>query len=65
MPHFWEPRFYDFNVWSQEKITEKLQYMHLNPVKRELVAHPKEWTWSSFSFYSNEGGGLIRIDPAR
>jgi putative transposase len=63
LPQFWEQRFYDFNVWSQKKITEKLQYMHMNPVKRGLVSHPKEWLWSSFSFYSNGEMGLIRIDP--
>ncbi len=65
LQHFWEPRFYDFNVWSQNKITEKLHYMHLNPIKRGLVSHPKEWVWSSFSFYSDGEGGLIRIDPVR
>ena len=65
LKQFWEHRFYDFNVWSQEKITEKLQYMHLNRVKRGLVDHPREWVWSSFSFYSDGAGGLIRVDPAR
>lgn len=63
LPQFWEQRFYDFNVWSQKKTFEKLQYMHMNPVKRGLVSHPKEWPWSSFSFYSNGEKGLIRIDP--
>lgn len=29
--HVWQHRFYDFNVWSQAKKTEKLQYMHCNP----------------------------------
>jgi REP-associated tyrosine transposase len=48
---FWEERFYDFNVWSRKKIVEKLQYMHMNPVKRDLVAEPKLWIWSSFRFY--------------
>jgi putative transposase len=62
LKQFWEHRFYDFNVWNREKIAEKLQYMHLNPVARGLVSHPEEWVWSSFSFYS-EGEGLIRVDP--
>jgi putative transposase len=60
--HFWQRRFYDFNVWSGNKITEKLNYMHLNPVKRNLVAHPRDWPWSSWGYYSNEGNGLISID---
>jgi putative transposase len=63
LPRFWQPRFYDFNVWSQKKFVEKLQYMHMNPVKRKLVAHPKDWPWSSFLFYARKGTVLVRIDP--
>ena len=60
--HFWQRRFYDFNVWSGGKLTEKLEYMHLNSVKRKLVLHSKEWPWSSWSFYSNGEEGVIGID---
>jgi putative transposase len=63
LPRFWQRRFYDFDVWSAKKIFEKLEYMHRNPLKRKLVAHPKDWPWSSFSCYSKEKCGLIRIDP--
>jgi putative transposase len=28
---FWESRFYDFNLWGQQKEVEKLKYMHRNP----------------------------------
>jgi putative transposase len=60
---FWQRWFYDFNVWSDAKRKEKLHYMHSNPVRERLVKHPKEWPWSSFSFYANDEPGLIRIDP--
>ena len=63
LPRFWQRRFYDFNVWSLKKRVEKLHYMHMNPLKRKLVDHPKDWPWSSFSFYSNLKHGLIRVDP--
>jgi REP-associated tyrosine transposase len=33
---FWQPRFYDFNVWTVRKRVEKLRYMHRNLVKRGL-----------------------------
>ena len=65
LPQFWQPRFYDFNVWSQTKFVEKLHYMHMNPLKRKLVIHPRDWPWSSFSFYANKDSGLVRIDPVR
>jgi putative transposase len=48
---FWQRRFYDFNVWSRKKRIEKLNYMHMNPVKRGLVADAKLWAWSSYRFY--------------
>ena len=31
--------------------------------ERKLVDHPKDWPWSSFSFYSKLKHGLIRVDP--
>ena len=63
LPRFWQRRFYDFNVWSLKKRVEKLHYMHMNSLKKKLVDHPKDWPWSSFSFYSKLKHGLIRIDP--
>jgi len=49
---FWQPRYYDFNVWRESKLTEKLDYMHQNPVERGLVARPEDWKWSSALHYS-------------
>jgi putative transposase len=60
--HFWQRRFYDFNVWSEKKFKEKLDYMHANPVKRGLVLHPKDWPWSSWGHYARREKGLIRVD---
>ena len=65
LPRFWQLRFHDFNVWSHKKKIEKLHYMHLNPVKRGLVSHPRDWPWSSFSFYARGATSLVRIDAVR
>jgi hypothetical protein len=48
-------------VWSEKKLKEKLHYMHGSPLKRKLVEHPKDWPWSSWSFYA-KGEGLIAMD---
>jgi putative transposase len=61
-PALWLKRFYDFNVWSEKKFWEKLEYMHLNPVKRGFVKHPRAWVWSSWGFYAKGEVGLISID---
>jgi putative transposase len=62
LPQFWQPRFYDFNVFSHGKKKEKLERMHANPVVRGLVKDPKDWPWSSFSCYAKEETVLVEID---
>ncbi len=59
---FWYPRSYDFNVFSEKKIAEKLDYMHWNPVKRGLVESPEQWRWSSYRFYALGEEGPVKID---
>jgi putative transposase len=59
---FWQRRYYDFNVYSRKKLLEKLEYMHANPVEERLVRHPRDWPWSSWSFYTT-GQGILKIDP--
>ena len=59
---FWQTRFYDFNVFTNKKKREKLEYMHANPVTRGLARHPRDWPWSSWSNYARDGKGLISVD---
>src|SRR5450755_3549649 len=58
----WQPRFYDFNVWTEHKRVEKLRYMHRNPVKWGLVQEPEQWPWSSFRYYKYGEAGLVRLN---
>jgi REP-associated tyrosine transposase len=60
--HVWQARFYDFNVWDDHKCTEKLDYMHRNPVTRGLVSAPDQWRWSSFRSYMYGEPGLVKIN---
>jgi putative transposase len=50
--HVWEPRYYDFNVYTDHKRIEKLRYIHRNPVHRGLVEKPEDYSWSSFRNYA-------------
>jgi hypothetical protein len=52
-------------VYSHKKKKEKLEYMHANPTNRRLVRHPKDWPWSSFSFYAKDEAGLVEIDVVK
>ncbi len=47
---FWQPRYYDFNVWREGKLIEKLDYMHQNPVQRGLVTRPEDWMCSTLHY---------------
>lgn len=60
--HFWQRRYYDFNVWNHHKTVEKLKYMHRNPVNRGLVECPEEWPWSSYRHYLTGEPGTVEIE---
>jgi putative transposase len=38
--HFWQKRYYDFNIRAYSQFVEKLRYIHRNPVKRGLCDRP-------------------------
>jgi putative transposase len=59
---FWQPRYYDFNVFTEAKVKEKLRYMHRNPVSRGLVRAPEEWKWSSFRHWWTGDVGVVEIE---
>ena len=59
---FWQRRYYDFNVWSEEKRQEKLSYMHRNPVRRGLAELLGDWPWSSFLHHATGVIGTVGIE---
>jgi hypothetical protein len=62
---FWQPRYYDFNDYHEQKLMEKLDYVHLNPVRRGLVAVPEDWTWSSARHYATGEECGVEIESHR
>lgn len=61
----WQPRYYGFNIWSRHKVEEKLDYMHMNPVRAGLVERAVDWKWSSARWYDDKKpvGLSIRWPP--
>jgi putative transposase len=47
----WQPKYYVFNVYSEDKARGKLKYMHNNPVKAGLIKKPVDWPCSSARWY--------------
>ena len=60
--HFWQKRYYDFNIRSYEQFFEKLDYIHHNPVKRGLCQLPCDWEWSSCRHYATGCVGRVEIE---
>ena len=60
--HFWQKRYYDFNVRDSKQFSEKLRYIHRNPVKRGLCDRPEDWEWSSFRHYASGWKGAVEIE---
>jgi putative transposase len=46
--HFWQRRFYDFNVWTAHKRVEKLKYIHRNPVRRGFCGNSRSVAMEQF-----------------
>ena len=55
----WQGRFFDRALRTVKAYHEKVEYIHLNPVKRGLVTGPEGWRWSSIHDYT----GTLR-EPA-
>jgi putative transposase len=58
----WKRRFYDFNLTSEGKLNEKLDYIHNNPVRWGLVTKPEDWPYSSFRCWYDLPGALLKVD---
>jgi putative transposase len=48
----WQPRFFDRALRSVKEYYEKVEYIHLNPVRAGLVKRAEDWPWSSVHHYS-------------
>jgi putative transposase len=59
----WQARFYDYNIDSDEKLNEKIEYIHNNPVVAGLAENALGWSWSSARFYELGEGVGVTITP--
>jgi len=52
------------DLWSHRFVRQKLNYLHLNPVRAGLCEHPADWKWLSWRAYlpHQVGEGPIEVD---
>jgi len=47
----WKRNALSIDIYSEEVMLQKLNYIHLNPARASLVALPENYLYSSASFY--------------
>ena len=57
---FWQPESRPIELWSNNVIDQKINYIHQNPVEERLVFHPEDYMYSSAYDYAG-GKGLLDI----
>ena len=62
----WQHQFWDRFIRHAKEYSQRLNYIHENPVRKGLVTNPGDWRWSSFSNFSRKeserSACLIQID---
>jgi putative transposase len=58
---FWQDRFNDVSIYSEEVLYTKLKYIHENPVRAGLAKSVLDWKYSSAAFYKNGQMNIIEI----
>ncbi|PCH67956.1 MAG: hypothetical protein COC06_10420 [Bacteroidales bacterium] len=58
---FWQQNNKPVELWSNKVISQKLNYIHNNPVEAGLVEQVIPWKYSSVKNYAGEAG-LISVE---
>ena len=51
---FWQEGFHPKQISNNLILQQKIEYIHLNPVKRGLVERAEDWRFSSAGYYKTE-----------
>ena len=45
----WQRRYWEHTIRDEQDFAAHMDYIHFNPVKHRLAAHPADWPFSSFA----------------
>ncbi len=61
--HLWQGRF-GAVAMDEEHLAAAVRYVSLNPVRARLVAHARDWRWSSVAAHlEGRDDGLVKVAP--
>lgn len=58
----WQDSFWEQNIYTQKFLEQKLNYIHMNPVRAGIVAEPSKFPYSSYRNYEFDDNTLIEVD---
>ncbi|MBI2843320.1 MAG: hypothetical protein HYX78_07965 [Armatimonadetes bacterium] len=58
----WKEQARAVGITSESVLWTKIEYLHANPVRRELVENPGDWPWSSWRNYHLDDDSVFRVD---
>jgi len=62
--HFWQSgRGHDRNITSSQTLQSMVDYVHLNPVRKDLVQRAADWRWSSAGWFAGRPMNDLEPDP--
>ena len=62
--HFWQPgRGHDRNITNPRTLQKMIDDIHMNPVRKGLVEHARDWKWSSAGWFEQRPLNALEPDP--
>lgn len=58
----WQDSFWEQNIYTQKFLEQKLNYIHLNPVRARICTTAEDYPYSSYRNYYLGDNQLIEID---
>ena len=49
----WQDRFDDVYIEDEDVLATKIEYIHLNPLRANLVKYPEDYEYASAAFYES------------
>jgi hypothetical protein len=50
-------------VIAPKTLLKMIECLHANPVRKQLVARPRDWNWSSAAWYVDRTLVPLAVDP--
>ena len=58
----WQKRFYDEGIRNELMLIKKIEYIHNNPIKHDLVIDLDKFQYSSYQHYFHNKTNILTID---